>query len=269
MQWAVVYKSAENADGTLLFPERLTREFLDEQRRSMGSFLYANQYLNKVVPDDERVFKEEWWQERGQSLDLNDKRIARFGFIDPAIGQEKHHDYTGIVIVATDAQGHWHVELARRYRLNPTQIVDKMFDLCMHFNLVCLGVEIVAYQEALLYILDERMNQRKQTIPVKGIKRTRISKETRIRGLVPRFEWNRITIAPGQADLKDEYSLFPRSSHDDLLDALASIEDIAFYPDDKKEDDLNDNISTGHPDYERYYIRKLARRAAGRERDPE
>ncbi len=255
MEWAVVYKSAENPDGSLLFPERLTREFLAEQKRIMGSYLFANQYMNQVIPDDERVFHPTWWNENAS---LPDGPIHNFVFIDPAIGQKNHHDYTGIVVVAVDTNAHWHVRLARRARFTPTQIVDAMFAIYDQFKPQAIGVEIVAYQEALLYILDEHMRAKQRVIPVKGVRRNNISKSTRIRGLVPRFEWGRITIAPGQTDLRDEYALFPRAAHDDLLDALASIEDIVFYPTPIKEDDLHGPLNPADPDYERKYIKRLA-----------
>jgi predicted phage terminase large subunit-like protein len=255
MQWSVVYKSAENPDGSLLFPERLTKEFLREQKRIMGSYLYANQYLNQVIPDDERVFHPTWWRE---DATVPQGPVHHFGFIDPAIGQNNHNDYTGIVVVTVDAAANWYVRLAKRARFTPTQIVDAMFAITETFKLSALGVEIVAYQEALLYILDEKMRERQKVLPVKGVRRQSISKETRIRGLVPRFEWGRIIIAPGQSDLRDEYALFPRAAHDDLLDALASIEDIVFYPTPVKEDDLNGPLNPSDPDYERKYIKRLA-----------
>jgi len=37
-KWSVVYERAIREDGSLLFPERLTQEFLDNARRTMGSF---------------------------------------------------------------------------------------------------------------------------------------------------------------------------------------------------------------------------------------
>lgn len=258
MKWEVVYKKAIYPDGTLLFPKKHTKEFLEETRKIMGSYLYANQYLNEVIPDDEKRFKKEWLT----YIETIPEDTYRFCFIDPAIGQKDHADYTGIAIVEVDCLGTWYLRLAGRYRFTPTQIVEKMFELQQTFKLNAIGIEVVAYQEALLYMLDEECKRRKMVLPVKDIRRTRISKETRILGLVPRFEWKRIQIARGMVDFEDEYATFPRASHDDILDAVASLEDIVYYPE-KKVVKLEKPNSPADPNYERWYIQSLADKQKG------
>lgn len=253
MNWDVVYEKAVRDDGSLLFPERLTKEFLANARRTMGSYLFANQYQNEVIPDDEKRFKKEWLK---YYRDLPENTY-RFGFIDPAIGQKNHNDFTGIVVIEVDSSGFWYVRLANRYKITPTEVVAKMFELHQQFQLRGLGVEVVAYQEALLYMLDQEMKRRQTVIPVTGITRSSVSKETRILGLVPRFEWGRIFLSPGLTDLEDEVASFPRASHDDLLDALASLEEMVFYPQ-KVVKELSKPHSPADPNYERWLIQQLA-----------
>ena len=252
MKWSLVYEKAIKEDGSLLFPQRLTKEFLESARRTMGSYLFANQYQNEVIPDDEKTFKLHWLRYY-KTIPQN---TYRFGFIDPAIGQKKHHDYTGIVIIDVDTEGVWYLRVAARYRLTPTEIVDKMFALQEEWQLKALGVESQAYQEALLYILAERMRAEKKVIPVTGIKRDKTSKQTRILGLVPRFEWGRLLVSQGMVDFEDEYGSFPRGNHDDILDSLASLEEIVFYPT-KVEKKIEQPHSPHHPDYEKWAIREL------------
>lgn len=255
-EWSVVYEKSIRDDGTLLFPERLSAKFLEKSRKSMGSYLFANQYQNEVIPEDEKRFKSNWLRYYVQVP----QNTYRFGFIDPAIGQDKHHDYTGIVVVDVDSDGVWYVRMALRERLDPSQIVSKMFEIHKEFKLQALGVEIVAYQEALIYMLAEEMRRRQETIPVQGIKRAGISKQTRILGLVPRFEWGRLYLARGLTHLEDEYSRFPRGKHDDLLDALASLEELVFYPQKPREDDAKE-LPPNHPQYESQVIRNLYKNA--------
>lgn len=252
--WSVVYKRAIYEDGTLLFPERLTKEFLEQARRTQGSYIFANQYLNEVIPEDEKSFKKEWLR----TYEELPKELTSFGFIDPAISQKDHSDYTGIVVVSVDLNGTWYLRLASRYKLTPTQIVAKMFEITKQFQLNALGVEVVAYQEALLYMCDEEMRRRDVILPVKGITRKAVSKQVRILGLVPRFEWGRILVQRGFRDFEDEYATFPRGSHDDILDALASIEEIAFKPEKEKIDETPPNPND--PKYESWYIRQLVKR---------
>ncbi len=255
-EWSVVIEKAIRDDGSLFFPERLTHEFLQRARRTMGSMLFANQYQNTVIPDEERRFKSEWLKYGTQDFI---GPTSHFAFIDPAIGQKGHHDYTGIAVVQVNTDGNWYLKLAARYRLTPTEIVEKMFSLHREFNLVALGVEIVAYQEALLYMFDQEAKRRQKIVPVKGIKRSSASKETRILGLVPRFEWGRIMIAPGMRDFEDEYTSFPRGAHDDILDALCSLEELVHYPQRETKKPLEQPHSPHHVDFERWAREKMIR----------
>jgi predicted phage terminase large subunit-like protein len=256
MSWRWVYKRAIQDDGSLLFPERLSKDFLDNARRTMGSYLFANQYQNEIIPDEEKNFKAQWLRVYRTIPEVTN----RFAFIDPAIGQEKHHDYTAICVVDVDLDGHWYLRLANRYRLTPSQIVNKMFELHAQFNLKGMGVEQVAYQEALLYMVAEEMKKRQKTIPVTGITRSKTSKNTRILALVPRFEWGRISISQGMVDFEDEYNSFPRGRHDDIMDSLASIEEIAYYPERPKEKILQKPHDPHSPQYEKWIIQNMVKR---------
>lgn len=60
------------------------------------------------------------------------------------------------------------------------------------------------------------------------------SKESRISQLQPRFEAGALYIKKGMTDLRDQMVSFPRATHDDVLDALSYILQIA-YPKKKKE----------------------------------
>src|SRR4051812_19099879 len=119
--WSIVYKKATNEDGTLLFPERLTQEFLDKARRTMGSYLFANQYQNEIIPEDEQTFKKEWIRYYS-ALPAN---VHHFAFIDPAISEADTADYTGICVLAVDCEQNWYVRYAVRVRINPSQIINK------------------------------------------------------------------------------------------------------------------------------------------------
>jgi predicted phage terminase large subunit-like protein len=252
--WSIIYAKAEE-NGNYFFPERLNEKFLFEAKKTMGSMLYANQYLNEVFPEEDRKFRKEWFLYYDQGPELKNT----FVFIDPAISKKKTSDYTGIVVIEADHLGEWYVRLARRAKLDPTEIIDLIFDLNEQFRPKMIGVETVAYQEAILYFLGEEMRKRKVTIPVTGVKRGRDSKEMRILALQPRFEWGRIKLARGLEDLETELLQFPRGSHDDIADALASLEELVYYPTVPKKDETN--VHHNKPEYESKIIRDLINRA--------
>lgn len=250
--WSVTYKKAIQEDGTLLFPERLSREFLDNAKRTQGSYIFANQYQNEIVPEGNIPFQKPWVK---YYTSIPDK-VYNFAYIDPALSEQEGADYTALVVVSVDEDKNWYIKTANRYRINPTELVDLAFRVCKEQKIMCLGIEEVAYQKALIYMITEEMKRRGQIIPVKGINPgTDRSKEQRILGLVPRFEWGYVYLNKGLFDLELEMAQFPRAKHDDLLDALASIEQVCIYP--SKPNVKPRTPQPGDVDYERYFIDKL------------
>lgn len=262
--WEILYKSAEGPDGTLHFPEKLPREHLDRARKTMGSYIYANQYLNKIIPDDMQTFKKEWIK---HFVDFpKDEQLYVFCTIDPAISQEEGADYTGISVVAVDSHSNWYVQVAKRDRLTPTQIINLCFELNERYRPMQIGIESVAYQKALIYMINEEMRKRQKPIPIVEIKHIRKeSKEMRIRALVPRYEWGLIYHKQGLYDLELELLQFPRSSHDDIIDSLAMIEEIVIYPEKKRNQNDRPNPANAQ-EYEKWYRgQKLRGRGVERE----
>lgn len=228
-EWSVVYEKAVKDDGSLFFPERLNQEFLERAKRTLGSMLFANQYLNEVFPAEDAKFKKEWF--RYYDSVPHDRSLLTFAHIDPAISAEDGADYTGIAVVSVDDDHHWYVRLAQRARLNPTQIVDKIFELQRTFQCQGIGVEIVAYQRALSHLIVERMHQTGEIVPLKEVKRgPKANKQMRIMRLIPRMEWGKLFHHRSMTDFEKELLQFPRSAHDDISDSVSSLEEIVFYP---------------------------------------
>jgi predicted phage terminase large subunit-like protein len=258
VKWKCIYKKAYNEDGTLFFPQKLSAEFLESAKKTMGSYIFSNQYLNEIIPSELQTFKKTWFRYY-ESLP---KVKNTFIFIDPALSEADTSDSTGIVVCHTDCEKRWFIEHAARYRISPTKLIDFIFELNRRYKPNCIGIEEVAYQRALLYFLAEEMRRRGELVPATGIKYAPDkSKQTRILSLVPRFEWGHIFLNHGLTDLELELLQFPRGSHDDLIDALASIEYIANYPDSRPEE-IKKPPSASHPDYEKWFIQNKLKGAS-------
>ncbi len=255
MQWKCLYKKAYKTDGELFFPQKLTHQFLESAKRTMGSYLFSNQYLNEIIPSELQTFKKAWFR----YYEFLPKVKNTFIFIDPALSEADTSDSTGIVVCHTDYEKRWFIEHAARYRISPTKLIEFIFELNQRYKPITIGIEEVAFQKALLYFLGEEMRRRNVFVPAAGIKYAPDkSKQTRILSLVPRFEWGHIFLNQGLTDLEIELLQFPRGSHDDLIDALASIEYIASYP--KKElEEIKKPHSASHPDYEKWYLQNKLR----------
>lgn len=250
--FAVVYDKAVRDDGSLLFPEKLSAEYLVRQRKAQGSYIFAHQYQNEIIPSDDQDFKKEWLKYYTELPKIKNT----FAFIDPAISLEDTACYTAVVVVDVDPDGMWYLKLARRVRISATQTIKLIFDLQDAYKCTAIGVEIVAYQEALKHFAADEMKKRKRVVPVQGIRRSsEVSKPIRIRSLVPRFEWQRILVKPGLAEFEDEYLKFPRGTYVDILDALSSLEEIVYPPGQERKPNVVPNPNS--PEYERQYIASL------------
>lgn len=216
----------------------------------MGSYIYANQYQNEIIPEEDQTFKKHWLRYYTELPE----RVHSFGFIDPAISEADTADYTGITVISVDTDQNWYVRYAIRERMNPTEIINRAFELCDWFQIQTLGVEDVAFQRAIIHFAHEEMKRRNRRIPVTGVKRgADRTKEMRILGLVPRFEFGTCLLKQGLHDLERELLEFPRGAHDDVIDSLASLESIVVYP--QKARATRDNPNPNDPGYESWYIR--------------
>jgi predicted phage terminase large subunit-like protein len=256
MSWSVCYLKAVLPDGSLLFPERLSQEFLEQARRTMGSYIYANQYQNEIIPEGDKVFRPEWLRYYNDE-DLP-TQLIHFAFVDPAISQQEGADYTALVVIAVDCNRNWYVRHARRTRINPSQLIELLFQTHAKWRPAMIGIEDVGFQQAILHFATEEMRRRQIQLPITGIKRgPDQTKEARILGLVPRFEWGTLKIAKHQTDLELELGQFPRGAHDDILDALSSCEEIVHYPAQPRRQ--NGTPSANDPGYEHWYIQQLVK----------
>lgn len=263
--WSVVYERAIREDGSLFFPERLNAAFLEEQKRTLGTYIYGTQYDNYVIPYADRKFKKAWLKYYETLPTL----YNRFAFIDPAISEKNTADYTALAIVDVDFENTWYVRIAKRARMTVTQQVQLIFDVNQKFKPNVIGIEIVAYQQALLQLIVERMRREKITLPVTGINRggkDEESKHRRILSLVPRFEWGQIFVARNQQDFESEYLKFPKGKRD-ILDALSSIKEISYAPAQPRSE--VSEPSPNDPGYEKFFIDKLrTQKAREQEDDP-
>ena len=260
MTWALVYEQAIRPDGSLLFPERLTQSFLDQARRTMGSYYFANQYQNEIIPEGDKVFKPQWirYFEAGKLP----QTLYNFAFVDPAISQQEGADYTALVVISVDCDKNWYVRHARRERMNPSQLIEMLFRVKQMWKPLSIGIENVAFQQAILHFASEEMRRRGEILPITGVNPgTDRNKEMRILGLVPRFEWGSLMLAPHQSDLELELAQFPRGAHDDILDALSSLEEIVYYPTPIRTQD--EKPAATDPRYESWYIQQLVKRQSG------
>jgi len=252
-------------EGQLLFPERLTEEFLKEQRSSQGTYIFNCQYMLDPVNQEDADFVKEWLQyykgylkkTSSGTYELvvewvgdHEKRpideievpftvpLRIYTTWDPANKKRKKTDFTAGITLGVTPRNDWFIINIERDKYNPREIVDRIIREQETYGAERTGIE-EAGKETIKFYLIERMRKLDKFFRLKELKDRGVKKEDRIKRLIPRFE-NRTIFLPTNITrktwggkivnmvemLEDEYLYFPLAKHDDILDALAYMEDM-------------------------------------------
>jgi predicted phage terminase large subunit-like protein len=221
--FATLIRGAYNKDGSLYFPTRLTKDFLDGQRKSQGNQHFANQYLNQPLDQDSAMFKVEWIR----YFNTPPENTIKYMLIDPATAETKTADFTGIIICAVDHNSNIFVLEAINNKSSIGEMIDFVFLKVQQYQIHtsgCVGLETNAVQQTYGYIFSEEMTKRKFFFPLTELKnvnhRTKIQ---RVQALQPWFEGGKIYMRKEQSELFQQITMFPRCKHDDLIDSFSMI----------------------------------------------
>ena len=204
--------------GEAIFPERFPRKRLENIRRRIeNDDLFFCQYMCDPHGGGSADFKREYIH----YYDTAPGELEISITLDPGgIKDLTTSDYTAFVVVGVDVRNDWYVLETVRQRMNPREIIGEMFRLCEKWKPHTLGIEMVAWQRTLHYFAIEEMRKTGKFLPIKELKTdTSISKQMRIRGLIPRFSAGTIFLRDNMKELEDE--IFQRVRNDDVVDALA------------------------------------------------
>lgn len=227
--FSVICRGAHNPDGTLFFPQRLTEDFLKKQRAILGADIYNSQYENNPLPSgDNQRFKQSWFryfQEEPKELDIY---IA----VDPALPGPSTSDYFAIVVggisktndlyILDTFYGHW----------EPHEAIRRIFMAAAKYEqrgLRAIGIETNIFQRLIKFQFEAEMRKRGKFYKVEEVKHYSEKKDDRILSLQPRYEagcvYHRASLKDGE--LEEELLKFPRGRKKDLIDAEASILEVA------------------------------------------
>lgn len=235
--------------GELLHPERLPQSALDELRIDLGEYGYAGQYLQEPVPIGGGLFKDQWVKYYNiEKFNLSNCNV--FILCDPAgVGdvpgvsrKRKKSDWTAFMVVALSTDNNYYLLDIVRDKLNPTERIDKLFELHREWSAQTnkppkVGYESYGLQTDLHYINQKQVDEsyRFTLIPLGG----QMSKPDRIARLIPDMENGRwyfpnkilytdsrnLTFDLVNEMIRGEMATFPMSKHDDCIDALSRIYD--------------------------------------------
>ena len=246
----MMIEKAERDDGSLLFPEVLSKPFLARQRATLGSYFFNAQYQNEPVEKENALVK--MIHKYGSTINGMDAteffktRCFHFILVDLAFTENKRSDSTALIAIAVDkADGRWYI---RRYDVlktgDPNKIIDLIFDYDDTFKPIRFGIEKNNYISWLKKPLEDEMRRRGRFLPIDppdGIPHYGESnnKALRLRKIAPRFNYGECLLRDDMSELEDELlklTFDGARGHDDLLDALAMGEEVTFYGANKNTD---------------------------------
>ena len=116
--------------------------------------------------------------------------------------------------------------------MDPTTTINHIFNLVSRWRPRLVGIEKVAYQKALIHFIQKEMPRRGVFFEIVELEAEK-QKELRIKAIQPRFKAHSVWF-PERADwlseLESEFLMFPKSLHDDIVDAIAYLPAFGYAP---------------------------------------
>jgi len=140
------------------------------------------------LPQDDTMaeFKKEWIQ-RATEQELLHMQINTFIAIDSAVSEKESADYTGITIARVSKENKWYITRYKK-KINTAELIDHMFYLYDLYKPQMIGLEQTTFTIAIEPFLNEEKRKRDTFFTVFPLKHNGMKKETRIRGIIPRYE---------------------------------------------------------------------------------
>ncbi len=221
-------------DGKSAWPEKWPLSAIEAEREEYSllgkiDLWYQNKMCECISPDSQK-FKREYFKYYDRQPKLSDLNI--YTTVDLAVSQKVNADNSAIVTVGVNGSGHWFVLDVEYGRYDPSTTIDAIFSAVQKWRPLTVGIEVVAYQAALMHFLEKEMPKRGiffRITPLKAEKK----KEIRIDSLQPRFAVGTVWFRRNAAwldKIEGELLAYPHGAHDDVIDALAYMEQLAAEP---------------------------------------
>lgn len=226
MWWSVKY-AAHNSDfSKILWPDRWTKDALKELRadyiaRGLPE-QYSQEYLNIPVDESTAFFRK---------TDLNaevpedkKKTLNYYISVDLAISEKERADYSVFCVGGIDEAGILHIRNVIRARMDGAEIVETLIALQRTYEPVAFGIEDMQVTKAIGPYLNREMIERNTFLNIVLMKPHKSDKLTRAQAIRARMRAGGVKFDRGgdwYPTLEDEVLSFPRSRHDDQVDALA------------------------------------------------
>jgi phage terminase large subunit-like protein len=201
---------------------------LEDKKRQFGSLVYSAEMLNRPIDESTQEFFKKNFKYRKLDEVLKG-RVRKFVTIDSALTKNADSDFTGVVKNYVNENNDWNF-IAKKYKINSKELISLIFQFHEE-GFEKIGIEEGAFMHAVSPFFEDECRTRGKYPNIVKLKHKGTMKETRIRGLIPRYESGQIYHIEGECrDLEDELLKFPKGMHDDVADAAQYQNDVAQPP---------------------------------------
>jgi len=220
-------------DNPLLDPEEI-----NVAKKSMSSYAFRQEFMASFEAKGSEMFKEEWVtfvEDAGEAEGDYYIAIDLAGFQDVSKKRSKNSrlDNTAIAVVKVNEVG-WVVEDIIHGRWTLDETAQKIFNVVRKYRPVSVGIERGIAKQAVMSPLTDMMKRNSFFFRVEELTHGNQKKTDRVMwALQGRFENGYINLKKGEWNTKflDELFQFPDPlTHDDLVDALAYVDQLAKVP---------------------------------------
>jgi len=216
----------------------LDKEEIDIAKKSMSSYAFRQEFLASFEAMGSEMFKEDWIKFDTEETKDGDYFIAvdLAGFEEVGKKKTKNSklDETAIVVTKVCDDGCWFVDniIYGRWDLNET--ANKIFQAVRDYRPQAVGIEKGIARQAVMSPLTDLQRKYHKFFRVDELTHGNRKKTDRVMwALQGRFENGVITLNKGEWNTRflDQLFQFPDPlTHDDLIDALAYIDQLANVP---------------------------------------
>jgi predicted phage terminase large subunit-like protein len=216
----------------------LKKSEIDAAKRSMSSQAFRQEFMASFESKGSEMFKEDWVRFSEEEPDTGDYYIAidmaGFEEVGKKRGKNAKLDETAIVITKVGDDGNWWVDniIYGRWDLNET--ATKIFQAVRDYRPVSVGIERGIAKQAVMSPIMDLQKKYNKFFRVEELTHGNKKKTDRVMwALQGRFENGVITLNKGEWNSRflDQLFQFPDPlTHDDLIDALAYIDQLARVP---------------------------------------
>ena len=225
-------------DGKSAWPAAQTIEDIEQEKesfRKLGKLdVWYREKMCEAISDETRTFRREDFKYYGPLRKGEDfaKRCNVFIRTDLAISENRRADHCSIIVVGIDEENNWFLLDVVDGQFDPTTFINLVFETVVRWRtaggkpVMNVGFPKVAYEAALKHFVEKDMPKRNVFFNV--IEQVQeIQKELRIKALQPRYRAHTVyhpDSAPWLTDFEAQLLMFPKGLRDDMIDAMASVE---------------------------------------------